>query len=120
MASLDKPYIVLNDTGYYKLILAEVENNTIIHIDKFGIIKDTLKKVDIYYGFTIDKKPSFKGWFCCDQKCNGSKIDYYNNGNKRIEGSFKNGKAVGDLRYYDKSGKLERIEKYNNNGELIK
>ena len=66
----------------------------------------------------------------CDKICNGKETDYYENGNKRIEGTFENGKPIeikeywvnGNLRiqtFYDNlTFKYNRVDYYDENGEL--
>ena len=51
--------------------------------------------------------------------CNGLITDYYKNGNKRIEGRFKNGKAR-KLKYYNEQGLLEKTERINKQGFITK
>lgn len=61
------------------------------------------------------------GGFCyCDELCNGYCIDYYPDGNKRIEGEFKKGIPIGKLIYYGKNGYIDYIQKYSRKGKLKK
>lgn len=59
-------------------------------------------------------------WVYCGRKADGLKTDYYVNGNKRVEGKFKNGKPIGEVKYYDTTGKLNYIEYYTKRGKEIK
>lgn len=48
-------------------------------------------------------------WTCCDSNCNGYQIDYYDNGNIRLEGFFKNGRPKGEIKFYRPDGSIESI-----------
>ena len=48
----------------------------------------------------------------CEKICNGIETDYYENGRKRIEGDFVNGKPK-EIKNYRKNGTLEYQELYN-------
>jgi len=73
--------------------------------------------------------PYFK-YVNCDKICDGQEIDYYSNGNKRIEGTFTNGDPIQMADYridgtietkeFFKKGTLitERVEFYDLNGNL--
>lgn len=52
-------------------------------------------------------------YFNCDKLCEGKIVDYYNNGEMRLEGVFKNGSPIGKLIFYKKDGSVCRVEKYN-------
>jgi len=60
------------------------------------------------------------GWLYCGKPCEDYKIDYYDNGQKMMEGKFKKGKPVDNLKFYNASGKLKYIEYYNKRGKKIK
>jgi hypothetical protein len=106
----------LKDTGTYKLDFYGEER--VYHFnDSNGKYFDTLNfpKIEECYQMHV-----FVGYCCCNEKCNGLQIDYYTNGNKRMEGLFNNGKAVGALKFYYPNGHLRRIEKYSRKGKKIK
>ena len=63
--------------------------------------------------------PMFSGYTKCDRICNGFETDYHKNGNKRLEGYFENAWPKGKLKYYSKTGELEKEELYKNHG-LVK
>ena len=109
----------LTNTGNYILKSQYIAGLVKIKIDSFGIFRDTLIQSNVNKVFTIHKKPSFLGWICCDNKCNGYQIGYYQNGNKKVEGLFKAGKAIGEIKYFNEDGGLSYIEYYNKNGRLI-
>jgi hypothetical protein len=60
----------------------------------------------------------FLGYYNCDKICNGHIIDYYSNGEIKLEGDFKNGIPI-EITRYDINGKLITIEVYNKDGALI-
>lgn len=117
----------LPDTGTYILSSYKMctEGDSIVVYIGFGSNRIFVKQKDINdvvilnYNKNADT-PSWSGWMCCGKKCKGYKVDYYNNGNKRIEGKFKKGKPVGGLKFYNASGKLKYIEYYNKRGKKIK
>ena len=64
----------------------------------------------------IASKP-WSGFCYCDEPCDGYQVDYYKNGNKRIEGTFKKGKPKGKVVYYHPDGTINYIEIYNRKGK---
>lgn len=112
------------DTGIYILTSPKiVDDSIVICISKFGLNTDTIKQRELFSVLLIDSKPGkIKNgdWLYCGKLSNGYKIDYYNNGNKYLEGNFKRGKPVGELKFYSESGKLEYIEYYSRRGRKIK
>lgn len=64
--------------------------------------------------------PTDLGFFKCDQICNGIQRDFYSNGNLRMEGEFKNGIPVKEIKKYNESGDLVEIELYRRNGTYKK
>lgn len=117
----------LPDTGYYVLkssMIATEGDSLVIYIGT-GINIDTVKKRDLIDVVFIDSKPlkgmsQGGGWLYCNKPCEGYKVDYYNNGKKMMEGKFKKGKPVGDLKFYNEKGKLKYIEYYNKRGKKIR
>lgn len=57
------------------------------------------------------------GYYCCDKPCEGYNADYYHNGIKRIEGTFRNGFPIGMLLLYYANGKDKEVHLYDNKGE---
>ena len=47
----------------------------------------------------------------CNKTCEGKETDYYSNGNKRLEGSFENGKPS-EIKFYRENGTIESQEIY--------
>ena len=91
--------------GSYKVngIIDNLEEN-VIHVDARKII-DTITIYKIYLAGR-NGIPSWPYFSCCGGECDGYQIDYWKNGNKRIEGEFKNGRAL-------------EFVKYNRNGIII-
>ena len=56
----------------------------------------------------------------CGGLCNGYKVDYYDNGNKRLEGSFIEGRPVGKVAHYNEDHTVKYIEIYNKKGKCKK
>ena len=122
------PTITLPDTGVYVFITSQVKgyeglsSQKQVHIADYGLKVDTLKKIDLDQAYFVGSKPpdiSNGDWIYCGQLANGHLSDEYTNGNKWIEGSFKNGKPVGDLKFYTESGQLRLTEHYDNTGKRI-
>ncbi len=67
----------------------------------------------------IASKP-WSGFCYCDEPCEGYQVDYYKNGNKRIEGNFKKGKPKGKVVYYHPDGAINYTEVYSKKGKLKK
>jgi hypothetical protein len=82
--------------------------------------------------FSIGNELHSKRWsyLNCLKVCNGIESDYYVNGNKRLEGEFKNGKPI-ELKKFRENGKLfsqifyenltlnfKRINYFDSNGKL--
>jgi hypothetical protein len=97
-----------------------IDKNKIYHFRESGYYCDTLIKNKINKCMELTSRPSFFGYCCCDTICNGYNVDYYKNGEKRIEGNFINGKPVGKLIFYNKNGRISYVEKYSKKGKLRK
>ena len=122
ISSLDTVPILLPDTGYYKLQTSytDPQDTVSVYISEYGLNSDTIIIESISNIIAVLHGPQIKGWYCCDKKCNGYQIDYYNNGNKRIEGYFKKGKAIGEIKYYNADGTLSTILYYNKRGKYLR
>jgi len=59
-------------------------------------------------------------YYNCDNLCDGHCVDYYTNGRIRLKGKFKAGLPIGKLFYHNEDGTIEKVEKYNKKGLLIK
>jgi antitoxin component YwqK of YwqJK toxin-antitoxin module len=82
---------------YKKVYMGEIRNGK-----KEGRWKD-------YYHSTGKKKYDY---YYKDGKPDGLWTWWYENGQKSVEGTRKNGKAVGEWIYYDGSGFIQRVKKH--------
>lgn len=112
--------VTLKDKGDYLLSSVYLNEERIITINKFGIITDTINLSSINKCYEPTSRPNFSGFCCCDGDCDGINVDYYENGNIRVKGNFKKGKAVGKVKYYYENGNIRMIEKYNKKGVLLR
>ena len=110
---------IIPDTGYYKILIVGsfADHDRYIQIKNRGNQSHTIRAFSINECYDPTTRPDFFGFCCCDEKCEGSNVDYYSNGNIRIEGMFKDEKPIGELKFYYLSGNLKRVENYNENGE---
>lgn len=116
--------LVLEDSGIYILsyVIERIDSS---HLGKKYYIKsiggdfsDTLRLLKIIPCIEPTTYPNFSGYCCCDEKCKGRQIDYYQNGNRRIEGNFVEGKPVGKLIFYHPNGSIQEVHKYSRKGRL--
>jgi antitoxin component YwqK of YwqJK toxin-antitoxin module len=89
-------------------VVAEQKSDSTIVIPKI---------VKLHEGSSVNFEERY---FNCNQLCNGHCIDYYINGERRMEGNFSDGKPIGKLIFYNKDGKVDYIEIYSKNGKLRK
>lgn len=93
--------------------------------------KDTIVIPKILFSFGDELHSKRWSYLNCEKVCNGKETDFYENGNKRIEGKFKNGKPI-ELKEYRENGKLfshsfyenltlnfSRVNYFDKNGEII-
>lgn len=116
--------LVLSEAGNYSLsyVLDDIDATQlgqIYSIDKAErVFSDTLKLFMISPCLEPTSHPDFIGYCCCNQKCEGDQVEYYSNGNKRIEGCFKEGLPQGNLKFYYPSGQIKQVDEYNKKGYL--
>ena len=92
------------------------------------IIIDTLTIPRILFETDNNSETDYSKYFKCDKVCNGYEVDYFENGNKRLEGNFVEGNAIWETEferdgssikyYYDKSNRYTKWEYYDQNGNL--
>jgi hypothetical protein len=117
---------VLPDTGKYELKAFDSDLYRLLNTTK-GITINPGQNYDTLTNATIVKcvgtlhEPDC-GYFCCDKPCEGYKVDYFDSGNKKIEGHFKAGYPVGQLTFYYPDGRRKEIHYYDKGGkgELVK
>lgn len=110
----------LPDTGRYELYIVERLEPIEIIIDDYKLKIDTISTPTINFKIETTSQPKLSGFYCCDTLCNGDYIDYYLNGNIRIEGKFKQGRAIGVVKYYNRKGGLIEGKVYNRHGKVKK
>jgi hypothetical protein len=115
----------VNKLGSYFLLSSEIDTGVEppkVEIKAFDNIQDTVQTWAMYpiliQSYADDIEPG--DWLYCDNKCDGVKIDYYKNGQKRVEGKFKKGKPVSYVRFYDSTGKVVNVEQYTKDGKKIR
>lgn len=112
-----KEYFV--STEYYRDNLLKIINFT--YKTNAEEKKDTIISIHQIDKFHKGNSVNFEeGYFNCDKLCNGETIAYYDNGEKRLEGVFKDGVPIGKLIFYKKDGSVCKVEKYNKKGYLKK
>jgi len=72
---------------------------------------DTIKIPKILFGGGNELHSQRWTYLNCNKICKGKEIDYYSNGNKRLEGIFENGKPS-EIKFYRENGTLESQEIY--------
>ncbi len=101
-----------------------------LEVKDFHFFVDTLSIPRIK--FTTDTVLHSQNWnyFNCDRLCDGEEIDFYPNGEKRLDGEFKQGKPIRLLEYRSDGTKeraiwytvgyleYERIEYFDKKGKL--
>ncbi|MBL0743720.1 toxin-antitoxin system YwqK family antitoxin [Chryseolinea lacunae] len=115
--------LLLKDTGRYTLLYAmeKIDSTQLrreYYVSAVECFSDTLKLISIDACLEPTSHPNFIGYCCCEKKCQGTQIDFYENGNKRIEGFFKEGIPIGQLKFYYPNGKLKMIKDYSKKGRL--
>ncbi len=91
-------------------------------------VNDTLTIPKILFETDNDSETKYSKYLKCDKVCNGYEVDYYENGNKRLEGNFLNGNAIWETEferdgssikyYYDKTNRYTKWEYYDQNGTI--
>jgi hypothetical protein len=115
--------ILLPEPGEYKLK---------VFFTDFYRLTDSVKFINIHRGQNYDtlirttiidcSRPGHGpdcGYFCCDDLCEGSNVDYFVNGKKKLEGYFKKGFPVGKLIFYWPDGTRKEIHYYDKGGKGI-
>lgn len=102
-----------------------------LNIKEFGKYSDTINVPKIRFVTPNALHSTEWNYYKCSKLCNGIETDFYPNGNKRLEGNFKNGKPS-EIKEFNRNGKLEtqtfyenyslkykRVNYFNESGELI-
>lgn len=117
--------LLLRDIGEYTLtyVIDNIDTSQlgkVYDISRAGVFTDTLQMISIYECVEPVSHPDFVGYCCCEEKCEGYEVDYYTNGNKRIEGYFQEGVPINDVKIYYPNGTLKQLNKFNKTGKLKK
>ncbi|WP_298879684.1 hypothetical protein [uncultured Polaribacter sp.] len=102
----------------------------ILKIEKFGKYTDTINVPKIRFVTSNVLHSTYWSYYKCSKICNGKEVDYFSNGNIRLQGNFKNGKP-NEIKEYNEKGELltqtyyknynlkfNRINYFNKNGKL--
>ncbi len=75
----------------------------------YHFLVDTLSIPRIKFTTDSALHSGYWNYFNCDKLCNGHEVDFYPNGQKRLEGDFKNGKPVHLVEYRNEGTKERAI-----------
>ena len=103
----------LKDTGHY--VAHTLSDSIPYHISKWDLYVDTVILESLYECGSLHV---FYGYCYCGEKSEGYKIDYYYNGNKKVEGNFRKGRPIGRLTFYHIDGRIRKIEVYDKKGRF--
>ncbi len=124
---INKDSILTIEKGVYSISVNVVEGD---YFKSHNFVRDF--KTDSVYSINLElprimKKytselhyPTDLGFYYCDKICDGWQRDFYSNGKMRIEGEFKNGMPIKEIKKYNESGDLVEIELYRRNGTYKK
>ena len=131
-----KSEIKIDSAGRY-LLWSQIVNqdyndsfSSVIEISNFNEQFDTISIPRIRMRTGSELHSTYWKYFNCDRICNGKEIDYYSNGNKRIEGIFEDGDPIQiadfredgtiETKEFFKKGTLQKeiTEFYDSNGNL--
>lgn len=123
--SNDNGICYVTKLGTYFLLSSEIDTGVEppkVEFKSFADYRDTVQSWAMFpvliTGYGDDLEPG--DWLYCDNRCEGNKADYYKNGQKRVEGTFKKGKPVGHVKWYDMNGKVINVEQYDKNGKKVR
>lgn len=95
--------------GQFKLIPFDIkvgESNNVIQIEIY--------KLDKFFEYNSVLAP--EKYYYCDRLCEGKCLDYYENGQVRIYGTFKSGVPKRKIVYFNRDGSRERVERFDRRG----
>ena len=105
--------------------------NETLDIKKLGKYSDTINIPKIRFVTSNALHSTEWDYYKCSKLCNGIETDFYPNGNKRLEGSFMNGKPI-EIKEFNRDGKLitqifyekyslryKRVNYFDEDGEII-
>ena len=116
----------------YKTITVYLKDGDLIgqYSTTLKTINDTIRIPKILFSFGSELHSKRWNYLNCNKVCDGTETDFYSNGNKRLEGIFKNGKPI-EIKDFRQNGKLltqtfyenltlnyKRVNYFNENGEF--
>lgn len=126
--------VIVPAKSTYHLYVSEMDGDFVHSFDYDiivnGNLTDTLLIPNIKFTTGAALHSKFWSYFNCNRVCNGTEIDYYTNGNKRIEGEFISGKPKTIVEYREDGTKqyeswykpgrfdFDRLNKFDNSGKL--
>ena len=128
--------VELSKPGTYHLFTSFVKGDFVHIVDPDIVVIDMSKQVDtllipkIKFTTGAELHTKFWSYFNCDRPCNGREMDFYENGNKRFEGDFADGKPKWIVEYRPDGTKKEeswytagnyfpnKLSQYNDQGQL--
>jgi antitoxin component YwqK of YwqJK toxin-antitoxin module len=84
-----------------------------LNIKEFGKYSDTINVPKLRFVTSNALHSNEWNYYKCSKLCNGNEVDFYPNGNKRLEGKFKNGKPS-EIKEFNENGKLVTQTFYEN------
>ena len=122
---LSDSIIQLSNPGEYFISISYLRNGRLKLISNTFSIPDepfeliiTIPRIAKFHADESVLSPTL--FYNCTEVCDGFCKSRYDNGSIQIEGKFSEGKPIGKIKYYNKDGTQNRIEKYNRKGNLIK
>ena len=113
--------VYLSELGAYRLSTVWLEGYREYYFSEYTTIIDTVKLASIYLCFEGGMHPpTWSGYCCCGERCEGNLVEYYSDGTKRMEGNFRNGEALGQVRSYYPNGQLYQRATYFPRGNLLR
>lgn len=99
------------EKGEYRLSILEIGEITIKLNDNKNYI-DTFYFPSVSELFGTTSTGGYYGFYHCNEPCQGKITDYFKSGVKRLEGNFKDGLPIGELRTYYPNGNIMEIREY--------
>ncbi|WP_138434588.1 toxin-antitoxin system YwqK family antitoxin [Winogradskyella algicola] len=98
----------IEDTDYF-----HISNSLKIDILDSEIYSDTIVMPKIRLGYSMALHSNERYYFNCNKICNGIEIEYFDNGNKKLQGNFDNGIPL-KIKHYYENGNIKMIELFQN------
>jgi len=123
--------LYVSDLNYDLLtVYKEIDNWVLQYSTTLKTKNDTIRIPKILFAGGNELHSKRWTYLNCEKVCNGKETDFYENGNKRTEGTYSNGKPI-EIKEYRDNGilraqyfyenltlKYKRIDYYDENGNL--